>query len=287
MATAIQANNAPNTNPPAGDEYLSENGSNWLWAVTALYFVSFIAVFSHSFFARSGEKIFHYLFTIALLVGTISYFAQASDLGWSLVVTERSDVPPGSTRQIFFVKYINWAVAYPVTVIALGLISGVSWATIIYNVLLSWIWDISYLCCAYTATRYKWGFYGFGTAAMCLLLVNLGVVGFKGAKRVGTTRDHLIIYQWFNILCCAYAPAMGVTDAGNRMGVTGMFIFIGILDLLLTPALAFVFLIMSRRWNYSNLNIAFTQYGRVPAHPNAAFPKNQTAPGNVPTEAVV
>ena len=43
MATTIQANNALTTNPPAGDEYLSENGSNWLWAVTALYAVSFVS----------------------------------------------------------------------------------------------------------------------------------------------------------------------------------------------------------------------------------------------------
>lgn len=40
----IQArvNDALNINPPAGDQRLSVHGSNWLWAVTAIYIISFV-----------------------------------------------------------------------------------------------------------------------------------------------------------------------------------------------------------------------------------------------------
>jgi hypothetical protein len=34
--------------------------------------------------------VFHYIFTVTLLVGTITYYTQASDLGWSPVETEES-----------------------------------------------------------------------------------------------------------------------------------------------------------------------------------------------------
>src|SRR5436190_3399791 len=92
------------------------------------------------------------------------YFAMASDLGWSPIPTANK-LENGVSRQIFFAKYVNWVVAFPVVTLALGLISGVSWATIFYNVALSWTWVVSYLCSAYTVTNYKWGFYAFGTVA--------------------------------------------------------------------------------------------------------------------------
>jgi len=42
MAVLARGNDALNINPPAGDNYLSVHGSDWLWAVTAVYVVSFV-----------------------------------------------------------------------------------------------------------------------------------------------------------------------------------------------------------------------------------------------------
>ena len=98
-----------------------------------------LVTFAGSLKAFNNEKIFHYLFTIALFVGAISYFAMASDLGWSVIATDlyRGDA---ATYQIFFVKYIYWVVSWPIAILALGLISGVSWTTIVFNIFLAWIW---------------------------------------------------------------------------------------------------------------------------------------------------
>lgn len=74
--------------------------------------------------ARSREKIFHYLFAITLLVGSIAYYAMASDLAWD-VISQVNETQNGS-RQIFFAKYVYWVVSFPVVTIALGLVSGVS-----------------------------------------------------------------------------------------------------------------------------------------------------------------
>jgi len=43
MGLMLRANEALNVNPPAGDQYLLEHGSDWLWAVTAIYAVSFVS----------------------------------------------------------------------------------------------------------------------------------------------------------------------------------------------------------------------------------------------------
>lgn len=268
-------NDALEVNPPAGDQYLSTNGSNWLWAVTAVFTVSFLAFFALGFKPRQGERIFHYLFTVGLLVGAISYFAMASDLGWVLV-SQVNQQGQGLTRQIFFAKYVYWVVSFPTVIIALGLLSGVAWATIFYNVALAWTWVVSYLVSAFTLTNYKWGFFAFGTVAWLLLALNTVLVGRKAATRVGISRDYTLLAGWVNFLWLQYPLVFGLTDGGNRLKLTSGFIWIGILDLLMLPLVAFATWFLSRNWDYGSLNLHFTQYGRV-AH-GGTYPEKHAPP---------
>jgi bacteriorhodopsin len=250
--------------------------------VTAIYVVSFLVFFGTSFAARSGEKIFHYLFTIALLVGSIAYFAQASDLGYRVINEVNSKPHLALTRQIFWPKYVNWVVSFPVVISALGLISGIPWATIVYNIFLSWIWVISYLVSAFTVSNYKWGFFAFGTVSWLLLAFNTFSAG-SSAKRVGVSRDHTLLSGWVNFLWLLYPIAFGLTDGGNKIGVTPGFIFFGVLDILLVPVLSFAFIFLARRWDYGQLNLAFTRYGRV--NHTGQFPEKNAAPANAAVTA--
>jgi bacteriorhodopsin len=146
-------------NPPiAIGRSLTLNGSHWLWAVTAVFILSFVCslplslllinanalkqlalAFLTLFRPRNGERIFHYLFTIGLFTGSVAYYAMASNLGWSAIATHlyTSDA---LFYTVFFAKYVYWVVSFPVAIIALGLASGVSWASIVFNVFLSWAW---------------------------------------------------------------------------------------------------------------------------------------------------
>ncbi|KAI0843409.1 family A G protein-coupled receptor-like protein [Hypoxylon sp. FL0890] len=284
MAVLVQrANHALDINPPGGNESLSVNGSDWLWAATAVYIVSFLVFYATTFFARSGEKIFHYLFTIALLVGSITYYAIAADLAYVVIPVVNTKPVPDWTRQIFWAEYVNWVVSYPVITIALGLLSGVSWATIFYNVALCWTWTISYLVSAFTRSNYKWGFYAFGTTAYLLLAFSTLAGGTTAAKRVGVARDHTMLAGWVNLLWLLYPIAWGLSDGGNRIGVSPTYIFFGILDVLLIPVTSFAFIILARRWDYGRLNLNFTRYGRV--HQAGEFPEKTTT--TAPAQPVV
>jgi len=273
----LRDNEALTINPPAGDRQLVEHGSDWLWAVTAIYVVTFLANLLVGLRPPNGERIFHYIFTIALLVGSISYFAMASDLGW-VVVTTAENMDEATSYQIFWAKYVNWAVSWPALVVSLGLLSGVPWATIFFGVGLSWVWTISYLVSAFTPSNYKWGFFAFGTVTWLLLATLTLTEGLRSARRVNVGRDFALLSGWLNLLWLLYPIAFGLSDGGNRIGVTAAFIFFGILDVLALPVLSFAFLILSRSWDYGSLNLHFTQYGRV-AH-GAAYPEKQAvAPG--------
>jgi len=256
-------NGAINANPPIGDTHaLSVHGSDWLWTVTAIDLFTLLILIGLTYFAHNGEKVFHYLFTISLFAGTISYYAMASDLGSTPVRVVDNLSSPG-TRQIFFAKYINWFVGWPPLVIALGLASGVSWATIVFNVVLIWIWVASWLAGALTASNYKWGFFAFGLVAYFVLSSSLLHAGRLGAKRVGITNHYLPIASWLVFLWLLYPIAYGLDDGGNEISVTGGFVFYGILDVLTVPFLIIPFLFLARTWDYRALNLYFTQYGRV------------------------
>jgi bacteriorhodopsin len=262
MDSFSRRNDALKVNPQAGESHLSEGGSSWLFAVTAVFGVSFLAYYILSFRPRNGEKIFHYLFTIALFVGAITYYAMASGLAYS-VVAQHLYINDAATYQIFFAKYILWVVAFPIIIIALGLVSGVSWATIVFNVFLSWVWVISYLCSAYTPTRYKWGFYAFGTFAYLLLAFQTLWASRTHANRVDVGRDHTMLSGYVNLLWLLYPIAFAVSDGGNVISVTRGMIFFGVIDILLIVGTAIAFLILARKWDYGRMNLHFTQYGRV------------------------
>jgi len=266
MSVLTPRNDAWRTHPPAGNQYLSENGSNWLFAVTALFGVTTLGLFAHKFKARSGERFFHYLFIVAAFVGLITYFANASDLAWDLVYQANHVDKSGPLRQIFWAKYVFWVVAFPAIVIALGVLSGVSWATILFNVFLTWIWQLSYLAAAYTPSNYKWGFFAWGVLAHLMLAYSTMSHGMKNATRVGIRSDYTKLAGYANFLWLLYPIAWGLSDGGNVIGVTASFIWFGIMDLLLVIGFAAMTIALSRRWDYGRLNLAFTQYGRVPVH---------------------
>ncbi|PSR85629.1 hypothetical protein BD289DRAFT_368247, partial [Coniella lustricola] len=239
---------------------------------------------------KKGERIFHYIFTITLLVGTIAYFAMASDLAWNVI--NQVNYANNGSRQIFFAKYVYWCVSFPAVVLALGLISGVSWATIFYGIFLAWTWILSYLFSAYTTSNYKWGFFAFGTFAWLLLAYETIFMSRRSiaARDLGNGvgMHHLGLSSWVNFLWLNYVIAYGISDGGNVIGVTPGFIYFGILDLLLVPIVAAAFMFLARRWDYGRMNIAFTQHGRVSYAPGN-FPEKHTnsAPVGAPADGPV
>ncbi|KUI60230.1 hypothetical protein VP1G_07445 [Cytospora mali] len=276
MSLFIRGNDALNINPPFGvDSALSQHGSDWLWAVTAIYIVAFLGLLVFCFTTPESDRVFHYLFTCALLAGSVSYFAQASDLGWSAV----QQVNSSETRQIFWPKYVNWAVSFPSVALALGLLSDVSWTTIFTNIFICLLWVVTYLVGAYTTTIYKWGLFTFGTFAWVILAMSTLNESREAAQRMGINRDYIILAAIANLCWILYPIAWGLSDGGDKIGVTGGFIFFGVLDIVLVPVLAFAFVLLSRKWDYAQLNLDLSE-SRSGWHADGSHGKGPTVAHN-------
>jgi bacteriorhodopsin len=269
-------NDALNVNPPNATNALTVHGSDWLWAVTAIYLLAFLIFLAHGFAAKHGERIFHYLFGIATFAGGIAYFAMASDLGNTPVITQLNNGGDLSlTRQIWYARYINWFVSWAMLDIAVLLLSGLSWATVLFSVGLSWIWVCSWLSGALVTTPYKWGFFAFGTFAYLVLAFHLGYHGLTSARRIGSSKHYTIVTCLLLFIWMLYPIAWGLDDGGNKISVTSGFIFYGILDLITVPVLGFLFLALGRSWDYGALGLQFTQYGRLGRREGGVFPEKE------------
>src|SRR5438045_909911 len=53
MEVYPRSNDALNVNPPVGNNHLTKHGSDWLWAVTAVYLFSLLGFVGFSFIART------------------------------------------------------------------------------------------------------------------------------------------------------------------------------------------------------------------------------------------
>jgi len=289
-------NDALDVNRPNADRNLSVRGSDWLWAVTAVMGVTFLSWLVWTLLrnkqarpavhgtrkgdhhdANNGhhapaavdygttlrlERVFHYLFTIAAFIGLISYFTMASDLGNTPVRQHMNHGNnPQQTRQVFYVRYIYWFAAWPLVITANLLLSGVSWATIIFAIALQEIWVVSWLCGSLVSTSYKWGYYAFGVFAYLVLAYIMLSWGIEHAKRIRTSKEYTLLAGILVLAWVGFPIAWGLSEGSNKLSVTGEMIFYGILDLIAIPVYGTLFLLSTRRFNPSLFT--FTQVGRV------------------------
>jgi len=291
-------NDALNVNPPNADRNLSVGGSDWLWAVTAVMGTAFLSWLawtllrnrqarptahgtqkgSHSNVDNGNhapapvvadygttlrlERVFHYLFTIAAFIGLISYFTMASDLGNTPIrqyMNHGSN--PRQTRQVYYVRYIYWFAAWPPIIIANLLLSGVSWATIIFAIALQEIWVVSWLCGALVTTSYKWGYFAFGVFAYFVLAYVMLAWGMNSARRIRTSKEYTLLAGLLVLTWVGFPIAWGLSEGSNRLSITGEMIFYGILDFIAIPVYGTLFLFLTGRFNPSLF--PFTQVGRV------------------------
>lgn len=287
-----RSNDALRTNPSNANRNLSTGGSNWLWAVTAIFALSFLSWLIWSFILKPArhsratekttthsngapvhnassnprpERIFHYLWTIAAFAGLVAYFTMASNLGNTSVRQYiKNGGNPNQTRQMFYARYIYWFVAWPMVVIAMLLLSGVSWATILFAVAILEFWVVTWLCGALVSTDYRWGYYAIGIVAYLVLSAILLHWGRISSRRL-SQKHYVPLAATLVFVWSLYLVAWGLSEGSNRLSITREMIFYGILDLISVPLLGFVFLALSRKWDHDVLHLHYTQ-GRVRDH---------------------
>ncbi|CAL1704858.1 unnamed protein product [Somion occarium] len=238
-------------NPPNADRHITEGGSDWLWAVTAIMGLSTLGMVLWQTTRPRGTRFFHNIALIILTTSTIAYFAMASDLGATPVRAEFSRGTT-NTRQIWFVRYIQWFINFPLLLILLLFSTGLSVSDILTTAFFSWVVVICGLVGALVPSAYKWGFFVFGLLALFYIWSVLLGHGPRTTFNAGqTTRSGYVrgsgLVAFITLL---YPIAWGCSEGGNVISPTGEMIWYGILDLILGPLFLYHFLFGLRNVDY-------------------------------------
>ncbi|KAK7693474.1 hypothetical protein QCA50_003042 [Cerrena zonata] len=271
-------NQALDVNPPNANINLSKHGSDWLWALFAVFGLSLlITVFFDRKRAR-GTRLFHQIAVVVLATMSISYFSMASDLGSTPVAVEFRDI--GSTRQIWFVRYIQWFITFPLLLLQLLLLTGFVASDILTVMFMGIVFVVSGLVGSLVPSSYKWGYYTFGLLALFYIWYALlfraprTTFAADGFLRGGYMR----LAGWLSFVLALYPICWAVSEGANVIRPTSEMIFYGILDLLAGPVFLFALLWHLKDVDYNTFGFAQWKY-TDPTYVNGAVaPRTVVAP---------
>ncbi|KIW15262.1 hypothetical protein PV08_05307 [Exophiala spinifera] len=250
---ALKAN--PMRNTVTTDNHITTAGSDFYYAICAAMGFSTFVFMALSFNKSRSQRIFHYLTASITLVASIAYFCMGSNLGWTAIQVEfeRSDPKvSGNMRQIFYVRYIDWAITTPLLLADLLLTCGLPTPTIMYVVLMDEVMVVTGLVGALVKSSYKFGFFVFGCVAFLFVAYTVVFEGRAYARILGQDilKTYTLCGVWTISLWFLYPIAWGLSEGGNVISSDGEAVFYGSLDLLAKPGFGALLL-----WGHRSIKV--------------------------------
>lgn len=128
------------------------------------------------------------------MIATISYFAMAAGDGISYHTTtikeEHKHSEPTSHllhRQVYWARYVDWALTTPLLLLDLSLLAGLNGAHILMAITADVVMVLTGLFAAFGRehTPQKWGYYAIGCIAYLVIVWHLAVHGYSMAMAKG------------------------------------------------------------------------------------------------------
>ncbi|KAF8845903.1 family A G protein-coupled receptor-like protein [Paxillus ammoniavirescens] len=248
----IQArrNDALQANPPAGDAHITTHASDWLWAVFSVMLLSLLISVFWTALRRNRNSTFHQIPIIVLTVASLAYFSMASDLGFAVIQSQR-----GPTRQIWYVRYIQWFINAPLLLLGLLAFTGMSTSDILTTMFFAWVLVICGLVGALVSSTYKWGYYVFGLFALFYIWCRLHGHARRFPFRSGGNfkKGYKTGAGYLTFIWLFYPICWGLSEGSDTISPTSEMVFYGILDLLSGPVFLLLFIWHLSKFEYSSL----------------------------------
>ncbi|ODV96612.1 hypothetical protein PACTADRAFT_48443 [Pachysolen tannophilus NRRL Y-2460] len=236
-------NQAVSINEPTGvDIHLTSHGSSWLWAAFSLF--GFFVLFHLTAPLWQKKKILHFAPLLATLALFYTYFALASDLGWTGIqaefnndkVSDSSETP--GKRQIFYARYIGWFLAWPSLLFTFESVSHTSPIQIdlsflgnfFTQILLSEIFILALLIGALIKSTYKWGYFVFAVTAA---FACIGIICHRQIMITDAPARTIFLTLFSGVVWIGYLVSWGLCEGGNVIQPDSEAVFYGILDVVL------------------------------------------------------
>jgi bacteriorhodopsin len=230
-------------------EKIGASGEKTLWVVFAIMFLSTLAFIAMSFRVPVQKRLFHVLTAFITTFATISYFAMATGDGNSfahIVLKEVHKHVPDTVehvyRQVFWARYVDWALTTPLLLMDLAFLAGMNGADILVTVVADLIMVLLGLFAAFGATDgQKWGWYAMACVAYLVVVYQLVVSGRRSvmAKSGNTAKLFASIGGFTLILWTLYPIVWGIGDGARKWSVDAEIVAYAVLDVLAKPVFGF------------------------------------------------
>lgn len=227
-------------------QFVGETGTKTLWVVFIIMLISSGVFSGLAWRVPVQKRLFYVITTLITITAAISYFAMATGQGVSvhhIHVREQHDHVPDThheiQRQVFWARYVDWAITTPLLLLDLGLLAGMNGAHLSMAIVADLIMVLTGLFAAFGSegTPAKWGWYTIACFAYLIVVWHLGVNGRAAVQSKGqnVSSFFLAIAGYTLLLWTAYPIVWGFADGARRIGVDGEIVAYAILDVLAKP----------------------------------------------------
>lgn len=225
-------------------------GSRTLWVVTVLMGLSSLAFYGMAFRVPAQKRLFHILTAFITTTAFLSYFAMATGDGTSFhhireVQSHKHNIPDTYQdiyRQVYYARYIDWAITTPLLLLDLSLLAGLSGANILVAIVADLIMILTGLFAAFgNDDGQKWGWYTWACIAFLVIIYQVGFNGRHAVANKGTKTKAFVasISAFTLILWTVYPIVWGLADGARIIDVDGEIIAYAVLDVLAKPVFGF------------------------------------------------
>lgn len=254
---AVVINNSTGT-----DFHLTDHGSDWLWTVFSIFSLCALVSTGVSYTKPRAERLFYNITSVILIILSVAYFTTASNLGWTSiqaefnhVTTSDQAISPG-LRQIFYVRFIAWFLAFPLVTLNYATLFSLDWSNTLFTIATQETIVLGLLIGSLIRSTYKWGYFTFALVAFLLQAVQLLWFFRRGAIEVGFATAGNLLTSLSTLLLMLYLIAWALTYGGNVIQPDSEAVFFGILDLCYFVVLGAAFLYFTNGLDYSAHGIA-------------------------------
>jgi len=252
---------------PPHYQFNHATGERTLWVVFGLMALSAGVFAVMSWNVPTSKRVYHVTTTLITIISALAYFAMASGQSSSLVchaVRDHNKHVPDTfhdeCRQVFWGRYVDWALTSPLVLLNLSLLAGLDGAHTLMAIVADVIMVLGGVFAAYgdESTAQVWGWFIISCLGYLFVVWHVGVQGAKMVQskgvRVSRLWGTLAVYSL--TLWLAYPIVWAIATLGKRTTVDTEILIFAVLDLLVKPVFGFWLLVSNRALAETNIDLA-------------------------------
>ncbi|KAK3385866.1 putative opsin protein [Podospora didyma] len=267
---------------PLPDQYqqIGAVGHRTLWVLFALMVLSSAVFALLSWNVPISRRVYHVVTTLTTIVASISYFAiasgHASKFNCTTVYDHHGSFPDTHhevCRQVFWARYVDWALTTPLLILNLSLLAGLDGAHTLMAIAADLIMVLTGLFAAFGAegTAQHWGWYTLSCLSYLFVIWHIGVNGSRMVQAKGSSVSKLFasLATFSLLLWTAYPIVWGIAEGAHKTSVDTEILIYAVLDVLTKPILGLWLLFSHRSLAETNIELGgwwshgFASQGRI------------------------